>query len=155
MIHSYIALHCADSLLILFDNFKGEKGQKGGKALHYKNCKVHRIEPGFCIQSGDILKGNGTGGKSIYDSGKLEDENFTVKHSGPGIVSMANSGPNTASSQFFFTMSDESLPQLDGKHVAFGKVISGYDVLKSLEQYGNRLGNVDKKVVICDCGQVQ
>ncbi|KAL9651803.1 hypothetical protein ABK040_014448 [Willaertia magna] len=141
------------------ENFRalctGEKGHKGGKPLHYKNCKVHRIEPGFCIQSGDILKGNGTGGRSIYESGKLEDENFLIKHDCPGIISMANSGPNTSSSQFFFTMSEGPLPQLDGKHVAFGKVISGFEVLKGLEQYGNRLGNVDKKVVISDCGQVE
>jgi len=122
--------------------------------LHYKNCKVHRIEPGFCIQSGDIIKGNGTGGRSIYDSGKLEDENFIVKHSEQGILSMANSGPNTSSSQFFFTMAEGALPQLDGKHVAFGKVTSGLEVLKELEQYGNRLGAVSKKVVISDCGEM-
>lgn len=148
---------------------KGEKGQKGGKNLHYKNCKVHRIEPGFCIQTGDIIKGNGTSGRSIYESGKMEDENFTVKHSEQGIVSMANSGPNTASSQFFFTMAEGPLPQLDGKHVAFGKVTSGrcskdsnnsvnfhlgLEVLKDLEQYGNRLGAVSKKVIISDCGQL-
>ena len=138
------------------ENFRclctGEKGQgKSGKPLHYKGCKFHRVIPDFMIQGGDFTAGNGTGGESIYGE-KFEDENFQVKHTGPGLLSMANAGPNTNGSQFFITT--VPCPWLDGKHVVFGKVVEGMDVVKALEKCGSRDGKTSKVCAIADCGQL-
>ncbi|KAH7723155.1 CYN-3 protein [Aphelenchoides avenae] len=100
---------------------------------------------------GDFTRGNGTGGESIYGE-KFPDENFKEKHTGPGILSMANAGPNTNGSQFFIcTVKTE---WLDGKHVVFGKVVEGLDVVKSLEGQGSQSGKTQNDCVIADCGQL-
>ncbi len=138
------------------ENFRalctGEKGVgSSGKPLHFKNCAFHRVIPQFMLQGGDFTRGNGTGGESIYGA-KFRDENFTVKHTIPGLLSMANSGPNTNGSQFFITT--VPTPWLDGKHCVFGKVTDGMDVVKRVEAVGSGSGATAKKVVISDCGQL-
>lgn len=115
----------------------------------YKNCKFHRIIPGFVIQGGDFTRGDGSGGHSIY--GKVfEDENFILKHTEPGLLSMANAGPGTNGSQFFITLND--LPHLDNKHVVFGRVVQGMDVIRKVETLGSQGGTVKETVKITDCG---
>lgn len=120
-------------------------------SLHFKSSIFHRIIPQFMAQGGDITRGNGTGGESIYGS-KFPDENFILRHTEPGLLSMANSGPNTNSSQFFLTF--QATPWLDGKHVVFGKVISGKDVLAAMEQVGSESGKTRVPVLISDSGQL-
>ncbi|XP_047166779.1 peptidyl-prolyl cis-trans isomerase CYP63 isoform X1 [Vigna umbellata] len=139
------------------ENFRalctGEKGigESTGKPLHYKGTSFHRIIRGFMAQGGDFSRGNGTGGESIY-GGKFADENFKLRHDGPGFLSMANSGPNTNGSQFFITFKRQ--PHLDGKHVVFGKVVNGLDVLKKIELAGTSDGKPTQIVKIVDCGEV-
>lgn len=138
------------------ENFRalctGEKGKgQSGKPLHYKGAGFHRIIQEFMIQGGDFTKGNGTGGESIYGA-KFQDENFKEKHTVPGLLSMANAGPGTNGSQFFITT--VPCPWLDGKHVVFGKVVEGMDVVKKLEKAGSRDGKTSKPCAIKDCGQL-
>uniref|UniRef100_A0A131Y2G2 Peptidyl-prolyl cis-trans isomerase E n=1 Tax=Ixodes ricinus TaxID=34613 RepID=A0A131Y2G2_IXORI len=121
------------------------------KGFGFKKSTFHRIIPGFMCQGGDITNHNGTGGRSIYGK-KFDDENFELKHTGPGILSMANSGPNTNSSQFFLTTAKTDW--LDGKHVVFGQVISGMEVVKKIETYGSSSGKVSKKVEISNSGEL-
>ncbi|MGE6756899.1 peptidylprolyl isomerase [Corallococcus interemptor] len=138
------------------ENFRalctGEKGMgKSGKPLHFKGTPFHRVIPQFMCQGGDITLGNGYGGESIYGE-KFADENFKHKHTGPGILSMANAGPNSNGSQFFLTTATTSW--LDGKHVVFGKVVEGMDVVKKIESVGSQSGATRQPVKIEDSGQL-
>ena len=138
------------------ENFRalctGEMGMgKTGKPLHYKGSIFHRIIPGFMAQGGDFTRGNGTGGESIYGE-KFPDENFQKKHDRPGLLSMANAGPNTNGSQFFLTFTPTEW--LDGKHVVFGQVVDGLDILERLESLGSQSGKTKVPIEISDCGQL-
>ncbi|MFO0799651.1 MAG: peptidylprolyl isomerase [Gemmataceae bacterium] len=125
-----------------------------GKALAYKGSSFHRVIPDFMCQGGDFTTGDGRGGESIY-GGRFDDETFkgkAGKHFGPGTLSMANAGPNTNGSQFFICTA--ATPHLDGRHVVFGQVVKGYDVIKKIEAVGSPSGRTSAKVTISDCGKV-
>merc|ERR1712032_765332 len=136
------------------ENFKslctGVKIGTAEESLGYEGSPFHRIIPRFMIQGGDFTKGDGTGGKSIYGDA-FDDENFGIKHTKPGLLSMANSGPNTNGSQFFLTTSET--PWLDKKHVIFGEVTKGLDdVVPKVEGFGTPEGKPTKKILIKRCG---
>ncbi|CAE7467716.1 cypB [Symbiodinium natans] len=122
-----------------------------GAPLCYRGSPFHRIIPGFMVQGGDTTNGNGTGGVSIY-GGRFEDEQFGVSHNKAGLLSMANAGPNTNGSQFFITTAPAY--HLDGKHVIFGEVLEGEQVVKALESHGTGSGRPTQKAIIANCGVV-
>jgi len=140
------------------ENFRalatGERGAgRSGKPLHYKGSGFHRVIPGFMCQAGDFTSGDGRGGESIY-GGMFADEweHGVVHHTEPGLLSMANRGRDTNGSQFFITVA--ATPWLDGKHVVFGRVVRGMDVVKAMEAVGSRGGQPSERVVIADSGEL-
>ena len=130
------------------ENFRVLCSGEQGEDMQYAGSPFHRIIPGFMIQGGDFTNGNGTGGKSIY-GGKFDDESFELKHTEAGLLSMANAGPDTNGSQFFITVAPT--PWLDGRHVVFGEVTSGMDVVEAMEEQGSRRGQTKTEVMMSDC----
>jgi peptidylprolyl isomerase len=144
------AQDCPRTALNFYHLCKGDiVNPKTNKPLNYKGSKFHRVIPGFMCQGGDIVKGDGTGSISIYGD-SFGDENFVFSHDQPGLLSMANRGPNTNGSQFFITTAD--CGWLDGKHVVFGKIEEGIEVLNAIESYGTSQGRPKADIKITDCG---
>ncbi|PUZ39625.1 hypothetical protein GQ55_9G342800 [Panicum hallii var. hallii] len=144
----------ADKVPKAAENFRLLCTGERGNGLHYKGVPFHRVVPGFMCQGGDITAGNGTGGESAIGDGRyFPDEGLgAVRHDAPGVVSMANAGPNTNGSQFFITF-DEA-PWLDGRHVAFGRVVDGMRVVRAIEKAGSMSGRTVRPVVIAHCDEL-
>ncbi|MCJ1355735.1 MAG: Peptidyl-prolyl cis-trans isomerase H [Icmadophila ericetorum] len=143
------------------ENFRqfctGETKNSLGRPQGYKGSKFHRVIPNFMIQGGDFLHGDGTGSTSIYGTKSFADENFTLKHNSPGLLSMANSGPNTNGSQFFITTTPT--PFLNGKHVVFGKVVDNdggesMGVVRKIEGTRTRSEKPVLDVAVVQCGEM-
>eukprot|EP00003_Mantamonas_plastica_P021233 TRINITY_DN3428_c0_g1_i1.p2 TRINITY_DN3428_c0_g1~~TRINITY_DN3428_c0_g1_i1.p2 ORF type:complete len:198 (-),score=54.43 TRINITY_DN3428_c0_g1_i1:86-679(-) len=127
--------------------------KKDGEPVGYKNAGFHRVIKDFMVQGGDFISGDGTGTFSIYDEKEFEDENFELKHTGAGLLSMANSGPNTNGCQFFITCAKTDW--LDDKHVVFGKVIDGLLTVRKMENVQTGANGKPKmEIVISECGEL-
>ncbi|KAF2806693.1 peptidyl-prolyl cis-trans isomerase [Mytilinidion resinicola] len=139
------------------ENFRqfctGETRNNLGRPLGYKGSKFHRVIKGFMIQGGDFLNGDGSGSQTIYGTTKFADENFNLKHDAPYLLSMANAGPNTNGCQFFITCAPQ--PNLDKKHVVFGKVVEGMDVVDKIQNTRTNPGDrPTQDVAIAQCGEM-
>ncbi len=153
IIFTLFAKDCPRTALNFYHLCKGDKTDlQTGKKLTYKGSKFHRIIPGFMCQAGDILNNDGTGSISIYGK-TFGDENFVFSHDQPGLLSMANRGPNTNGSQFFITTAD--CGWLDGKHIVFGKISEGINILNEIEFNGSSNGKPKSDVIIEDCGVLE
>ena len=150
-LHSDIVPKTCENFLQICEGSSKELTPKG-KQLTYVGTKFHRIVPGFLCQGGDLTRLNGKGGWSIYGA-SFPDENFTLKHSAAGVLSMANQGPNTNSSQFFITFSP--CPMLDGKHTVFGNIVKGLELLEKIQSLGTANGKPRVKVTISNSGAVK
>ncbi|ELW70888.1 peptidyl-prolyl cis-trans isomerase A [Tupaia chinensis] len=139
----------ADKVPKTAENFRALSTEE--KVFGYKGSCFHKIIPGFMCQGGDFTRHNGTSGKSIYGE-KFDDEIFILKHAGPGILSMANAGPNTNGSQFICT--GKKTEWLDGKHVVFGQVKEGMNIVEAMERFGAKNDKASKMITIADCGQL-
>ncbi|KAF9960717.1 hypothetical protein BGZ70_008507 [Mortierella alpina] len=150
-----------DEVPVTAENFRalctGEKGMSklSSVPLHYRGSIFHRVIKGFMIQGGDFTRRDGTGGESIYGATLQDEGGFKRKHDTEGLLSMANKGPNTASSQFFLTT--RPTPHLDGKHVVFGRVVKGYDVVEQIENTptDERNDRPLSTVMISNCGELE
>ncbi|KAI9866616.1 MAG: Peptidyl-prolyl cis-trans isomerase H [Trichoglossum hirsutum] len=138
------------------ENFRqfctGETKNAQGRPQGYKGCKFHRVIKDFMVQGGDFLHGDGTGSATIYGTRSFADENFVKKHDAPGLLSMANSGPDTNGCQFFITT--VATPFLNNKHVVFGKVIDGMDVVRKIENARTNREKPTQDIVIGQCGEM-
>ena len=127
------------------------KSKQSNIPLHFKGSTFHRVIPGFMAQGGDFTHHSGIGGESIYGH-KFEDENFLLKHTGRGVLSMANAGKNTNGSQFFICFTD--LPHLNGGHVVFGRMIDGEETLSLIESNGSGQGRTKQPIRVIDSGEL-
>ena len=145
----------AENFRLLCTGEAGASARCGGKARCYRGSVLHRIIPNWAAMGGDFECGNGRGGESALAGGGLfADENFELKHDAEGVLSMANTGPDSNGSQFFLTLGRQSIDQLDGRSVVFGHIVGGMDLLQRLEKLGSTSGRTRTPVTIVNCGML-